>query len=107
MSQPTTRNIEVPGAMLAYDVREPETPDGHRPLFVLGTPMAASGFGRWVSRVQRREDVGEVAGELPPSLRACGKLARMCRLVAPECSVPPPRSKPSFLSWIPRLPSIA
>ncbi len=40
-------------------------------------------------------------------LRPCGKLARMCKLVAPECCVPPPRSKPNFLSWTPRVPSVA
>jgi pimeloyl-ACP methyl ester carboxylesterase len=54
MSQSTTRNIEVPGAVLTYDVREPETPNGHRPLFVLGSPMAASGFGQLIGHLDDR-----------------------------------------------------
>src|SRR5664280_1607119 len=40
-------------------------------------------------------------------LRPCGKLALMCKLVAPEFCVSPPRSKPIFLSSTPRAPSIA
>ena len=44
MTQPTTHTLEVPGAVLAYDVHEPDTSGGHRPLFILGSPMGASGF---------------------------------------------------------------
>jgi pimeloyl-ACP methyl ester carboxylesterase len=43
-TEPTTRTIEAPGATLAYDVRSggaPETP----PLFLIGSPMGAAGFG--------------------------------------------------------------
>ncbi|NGN93958.1 alpha/beta hydrolase [Nocardioides sp. KC13] len=44
MTKVTTGTIEAPGAVLTYDVHEPETPSEHRPLFVFGSPMAASGF---------------------------------------------------------------
>ena len=49
MSEPTTHAIDVRGAVLTYDVREPATPSEHRPLFVFGSPMAASGFSQLVS----------------------------------------------------------
>ena len=48
MSEPTTYTVEVPGAVLTYDVRQPETPSEHRPLFVFGSPMGASGFEQLV-----------------------------------------------------------
>lgn len=35
--------LEVPGATLTYDVRG-DLGDGHRPLFLIGSPMDASGF---------------------------------------------------------------
>jgi pimeloyl-ACP methyl ester carboxylesterase len=54
MTQTTTHSIEVPGAVLAVDVREPETPNEHRPLFVLGSPMAASGFGQLIGHFHDR-----------------------------------------------------
>lgn len=54
MSQSSTHSIEVPGAVLSYDVHEPETPSGHRPLFVLGSPMAASGFDQLVAHIRDR-----------------------------------------------------
>lgn len=40
----TTATIDVPGAVVTYDVHEPETPSGVRPLFVVGSPMGAAGF---------------------------------------------------------------
>ena len=54
MSQTATQTVEGRGAVLAYDVRQPGTPDGHRPLFVLGSPMAASGFGQLVDHIDDR-----------------------------------------------------
>jgi len=54
MTEPTTHTIAVPGAVLAYDVREPATPSDHRPLFVFGSPMAASGFSQLVSHLDDR-----------------------------------------------------
>jgi pimeloyl-ACP methyl ester carboxylesterase len=42
-TEPTTRTLEVPGAVLTYDVRSnPDSSD--RPLFIIGSPMGASGF---------------------------------------------------------------
>ena len=40
-----TETLKVPGAELRYDVREPEQPGDAPPLLVIGSPMAASGFG--------------------------------------------------------------
>ncbi len=54
MSEPTTHTIDVPGAVLTYDVREPGLPSEHRPLFVFGSPMAASGFSQLVSHLDDR-----------------------------------------------------
>jgi pimeloyl-ACP methyl ester carboxylesterase len=39
-----TRTLEVPGATLAYDVRPGGLPDA-TPLLLIGSPMAAAGFG--------------------------------------------------------------
>lgn len=39
---------------MAFDVCEPGTPNEHRPLFVLGSPMAASGFGQLIGHVDDR-----------------------------------------------------
>jgi pimeloyl-ACP methyl ester carboxylesterase len=42
----TTHTLETPEAVLAYDVRGPlPTADGRPPLFLVGAPMDASGFG--------------------------------------------------------------
>jgi hypothetical protein len=54
MTQITTRSIEVPGAVVVFDVRKPEAPNVHRPLFVLGSPMAASGFGQFIGYIDDR-----------------------------------------------------
>jgi pimeloyl-ACP methyl ester carboxylesterase len=44
MTTTTTHTLDVPGAVLTYDVHEPETPGPCRPIFVFGSPMGASGF---------------------------------------------------------------
>ena len=49
MTEPTTHTLDVPGAVLAYDLREAVEPSDHRPLFVFGSPMGASGFEQLVS----------------------------------------------------------
>jgi pimeloyl-ACP methyl ester carboxylesterase len=54
MSEPTTHTIAVPGAVLTYDVREPATPSTHRPVFVFGSPMAASGFSQLLPHLDDR-----------------------------------------------------
>jgi pimeloyl-ACP methyl ester carboxylesterase len=54
MTNVTTHTIEVPGALLAYDIREPETQGDHRPLFIFGSPMGASGFEQLVGHFTDR-----------------------------------------------------
>src|SRR5690606_37199796 len=44
MTQLITHTIEAPGAVLTYDIRQPQTPSDRRPLFIFGSPMGASGF---------------------------------------------------------------
>jgi pimeloyl-ACP methyl ester carboxylesterase len=44
MTSATTRTLEAPGATITYDVR-PGGSDDIRPLFMIGSPMAAAGFG--------------------------------------------------------------
>jgi pimeloyl-ACP methyl ester carboxylesterase len=41
--EPITRTLEVPGATLTYDIRRSETTT-EPPLFLIGSPMGASGF---------------------------------------------------------------
>ena len=54
MTRVTTHTIEAPGAVLTYDVREPEAPGDHRPLFIFGSPMGASGFEQIVGHFTDR-----------------------------------------------------
>jgi pimeloyl-ACP methyl ester carboxylesterase len=43
-TEPATHTLEAPGATLTYDVRRNET-STEPPLFLIGSPMGASGFG--------------------------------------------------------------
>jgi pimeloyl-ACP methyl ester carboxylesterase len=54
MPEPTTHTLEVPGAVLTYDVRQSDAPSPYPPLFVFGSPMAASGFGQLVDHLDDR-----------------------------------------------------
>jgi FAD-dependent urate hydroxylase len=54
MAEPTTHTLNVPGATLACDVREPDTPSDKRPLFIFGSPMGASGFEQLVGHFTDR-----------------------------------------------------
>lgn len=54
MTNSTTHTLEVSGAVLAYDLREPATPGGLPPLFIFGSPMAAAGFVELVSHFEDR-----------------------------------------------------
>jgi pimeloyl-ACP methyl ester carboxylesterase len=47
MTEPATRTLPVPGATLAYDVREADSPAP--PLFLIGSPMGAGGFATLAS----------------------------------------------------------
>lgn len=42
-TEPTKRTLDAPGAVLTYDVREAASPAP--PLFLIGSPMGAGGFG--------------------------------------------------------------
>jgi pimeloyl-ACP methyl ester carboxylesterase len=44
IAEATTRTLEVPGATLTYDVK-PGGSAGEPPLFLIGSPMGAAGFG--------------------------------------------------------------
>ncbi|GGO72217.1 alpha/beta fold hydrolase [Nonomuraea cavernae] len=53
MSEPKTRTLEVPGAILHYDVREAEA--GTEPiLLMIGSPMDATGFAGLAERFRDR-----------------------------------------------------
>ena len=54
MTELTTHTVDVPGAVLTYDVHEPEEPGDHRSLFIFGSPMGASGFEQLVSHFRDR-----------------------------------------------------
>lgn len=44
MTEPTTKTLEVPGAVLTYDIRKADAATGPM-LLLIGSPMGASGFG--------------------------------------------------------------
>jgi pimeloyl-ACP methyl ester carboxylesterase len=48
-AETTTKTLDVPGATLTYDVRPGSGPDA-TPLFLIGSPMGAGGFGSLASR---------------------------------------------------------
>ena len=53
VTETTTRTLEVPGATLTYDVRPGGSTD-EPPLFLIGSPMAAAGFGSLASHFADR-----------------------------------------------------
>jgi pimeloyl-ACP methyl ester carboxylesterase len=79
MTEPVVHKLEVPGAVLRYDVRESE-PAGEPVLLMIGSPMGAAGFGtlaahftdrtivtydpRGVERSERTDPDVEVAPEV-------------------------------------------
>jgi pimeloyl-ACP methyl ester carboxylesterase len=52
-TEPTTHTIEAPGAILTYDVRRNDA-STEPPLFLLGSPMGASGFATLASHFPER-----------------------------------------------------
>ena len=44
MSEPKTQTLDVPGAVLHYDIREAEGGSGEPKLLMIGLPMGAEGF---------------------------------------------------------------
>jgi pimeloyl-ACP methyl ester carboxylesterase len=52
LTEPTTQTLEAPGATLTYDVRPGS--GGDIPLFLIGSPMGAAGFGSLASHFADR-----------------------------------------------------
>jgi pimeloyl-ACP methyl ester carboxylesterase len=52
-SEPTTRTLDAPGAVLTYDVR-PNPASTEPALFIIGSPMGAAGFGTLLSHFTDR-----------------------------------------------------
>jgi len=53
MTEPTTHTLDVPGAVLTYDVRSNEA-STERPLVLIGSPMGAGGFTTLAGHFQDR-----------------------------------------------------
>ena len=53
MTEPTTKTLEAPGATLTYDIR-PNDSSTEPILFLIGSPMGASGFGTLASHFADR-----------------------------------------------------
>src|SRR4051794_36697144 len=53
MTQPVTDTLEVPGAVLRYDVRDSD-PAGGPVLVMIGSPMGAAGFATLASHFTDR-----------------------------------------------------
>ncbi|MBN0040572.1 alpha/beta hydrolase [Cellulosimicrobium cellulans] len=54
MSERKTHTLDVPGAVVAYDVWTPDVVGDRPPLVVMGSPMAASGFEQLVGLLDDR-----------------------------------------------------
>lgn len=54
MTEPITHTVAAPGAVLTYDIHPPQTSSDHRPLFIFGSPMGASGFEHLVGQFRDR-----------------------------------------------------
>src|SRR5512142_1448794 len=53
MTEPTTRTLEVPGAVLTYDIRRGGS-TAEPALLLIGSPMGAAGFGTLASHFPDR-----------------------------------------------------
>jgi pimeloyl-ACP methyl ester carboxylesterase len=53
MTEATTRTLDVPGATLTYDVRRNDS-STEPPLFLIGSPMGAAGFGSLIKHFTDR-----------------------------------------------------
>src|SRR4249920_1596760 len=71
----TTHMLETAGADIVYDVHGPlPTADGHPPLFMIGQPMDASGFGALASHFPDRTVVTYDPRGLGRSTRKDGRV---------------------------------
>lgn len=73
MTMPTSHTVKATGAELTYDVWEPETPSRHRPLFIFGSPMGASGFHQLVSQFGDRTVITYDPRGMERSTREAGR----------------------------------
>ena len=72
MTEPKTYTLEVPGAVLHYDVREAED-GGAPPLLTIGSPMDASGFAGLAARFPDRTVVTYDPRGVERSVRTDGR----------------------------------
>lgn len=54
MTKPATHTLDVPGAVLTFDIRPAESGTAAPVLFLIGSPMGASGFGTLASHFPDR-----------------------------------------------------
>jgi pimeloyl-ACP methyl ester carboxylesterase len=54
VTEPKTQTLDVPGATLSYDVRDPETESAEPVLLMIGSPMDARGFTTLVEHFRDR-----------------------------------------------------
>jgi pimeloyl-ACP methyl ester carboxylesterase len=74
-SMPTMHTLETPEADLVYDVHGPlPTADGRPPLFMIGQPMAASGFRTLTSHLTDRTVVTYDPRGIGRSIRKDGRI---------------------------------
>jgi pimeloyl-ACP methyl ester carboxylesterase len=72
---PTTHTLQTAGADIAYDVHGPlPTADGRPPLFMIGQPMDASGFGALASNFRDRTVITYDPRGLGRSTRSDGRV---------------------------------
>jgi pimeloyl-ACP methyl ester carboxylesterase len=72
---PTTHTLQTAGADIAYDVHGPlPTADGRAPLFMIGQPMDASGFGALASNFRDRTVITYDPRGLGRSTRSDGRV---------------------------------
>jgi pimeloyl-ACP methyl ester carboxylesterase len=57
MTEPNTHTLDVPGAILSYDVRDAEADSGAPVLLMIGSPMDASGFNTLAQHFRDRRVV--------------------------------------------------
>src|SRR4051794_34625916 len=71
----TMHMLDTAGAVIAYDVHGPLPPaDGRRPLFMIGQPMTAGGFGALASHFPDRTVVTYDPRGLGRSARRDGRV---------------------------------
>ena len=75
MIEPKTQTLDLPGATVAYDVREAESESRKPVLLMIGSPLDASGFTTLAAHFLDRAVVTYVPGGVGRSPRADGATA--------------------------------